>query len=115
MGMSAQESLDWLRLARSSGIGPVTVRELVGYFGTAAKALEALPELVRRRPTTRPVRIVSKHEAEREIETLGKLGARLIARPDPDYPEALAALEDAPPVIAVKGRAELLQPARIAL
>jgi DNA processing protein len=115
MGMSAQERLDWLRLARSGGIGPVTIRDLIAFYGTATKALEALPDLVRRGGGVRPVRICARQDAEREIEALAKRGARLIARPDPDYPEALAALEDAPPVITVKGRAELLQPEKIAL
>jgi DNA processing protein len=115
MNLGEQARLDWLRLARSSGIGPVTVRDLIAFYGTAAKALDALPELARRGGGARPVRVCSKADAEREIETLTKLGARLIARPDPDYPEALAALEDAPPVIAVKGRAELLRLPQIAL
>jgi len=115
MGTSDPEKLNWLRLARSSGIGPVTIRDLIAYFGTAAKALDALPDLTRRGGGSRRVRICTKPEAEREIETLAKLGARLIARPEPDYPEALAALEDAPPVIAVKGRAELLDPSKIGL
>jgi DNA processing protein len=113
--LGAQERLDWLRLARSSGIGPVTIRDLVAYCGTATKAVEALPELARRGGGARPVRICSKPDAEREIEILAKLGARLIAKPDPDYPEALAALEDAPPVITVKGRGTLLEPSKIAL
>ena len=94
MGISNQERLDWLRLARSSGIGPVTVRDLIAYFGTAAKALEALPDLARRGGGRRPVRLCPKNEAEREIESLAKRGARVIARPEPDYPGALAALED---------------------
>lgn len=115
MANPAQERLDWLRLARSGGIGPVTIRDLIAYFGTAAKALDALPDLARRGGRSRPVRICPRSEAEREIETLEKLGARLIARPDPDYPEALAALEDAPPVITVKGHAALLQAPMIAL
>jgi DNA processing protein len=115
MGISDQERLDWLRLARSSGIGPVTVRDLIGYYGTAAKALDALPDLARRGGGSRPVRLCPKPEAEREIETLAKRGARLIARPESEYPEALAALEDAPPVIAVRGRAELLARPKIAL
>jgi DNA processing protein len=113
--LGERERLDWLRLARSSGIGPVTIRDLVTYCGTATKAVEALPELARRGGGARPVRICSKPDAEREIEALAKLGARLIAKPDPDYPEALAALEDAPPVITVKGRGALLQPNKIAL
>jgi DNA processing protein len=115
MVIAAQERLDWLRLARSGGIGPVTIRDLIAYFGTAAKALEALPDLARRGGGARPVRLCTKADAERELETLAKLGARLIARPEPDYPEALAALEDAPPVVAVKGRAELLRAPKIAL
>jgi DNA processing protein len=115
MGISNQERLDWLRLARSSGIGPITIRDLIAYFGTAAKALEALPDLARRGGGRRPVRLCTKQEAEREIAALAKLGARLIVRPEPDYPEALAALEDAPPVITVKGRTELLKPDKIAL
>jgi len=113
--LGPQERLDWLRLARSSGIGPVTIRDLIAYCGTATKALEALPDLARRGGGARPVRICAKSDAEREIESLTKLGARLIAKPDPDYPEALAALEDAPPVITVKGRGALLQPTKIAL
>jgi DNA processing protein len=115
MRSGEQERLDWLRLARSRGIGPVTIRDLIAYFGTAAKAIDALPDLARRGGGSRPLRLCPKPEAEREIETLAKLGARLIARSDPDYPEALAALEDAPPVITVKGRAELLQAPMIAL
>ena len=115
MGIGDNERLDWLRLARSSGIGPVTIRDLIAYFGTAAKALDALPDLARRGGGRRPVRLASRQEAERELETLAKCRARLIARPEPDYPEALAALEDAPPVIAVKGRAELLKPDKIGL
>src|SRR3954465_5716638 len=102
MGTSDPEKLNWLRLARSSGIGPVTIRDLIAYFGTAAKALDALPDLARRGGGARHVRLCSKQEAEREIEGLAKRGARLVARPEPDYPEALAGFNDSPPVITVK-------------
>jgi DNA processing protein len=115
MGISEKERLDWLRLARSQGIGPVTIRDLIDHFGTAAKALDALPDLVRRGGGSRPIRICTAADAMREIEALEKRGARLIVRSEPDYPEALAALEDAPPVITLKGRAELLKPIQIAL
>lgn len=39
---------------------------------------------------------------------LARLGGRLVCRGEPLYPEALAAVEDAPPVIAVLGDAPLL-------
>jgi DNA processing protein len=115
MTLNDRERLDWLRLARSHGIGPVTVRDLVAHFGNATKALEALPELAKRGGRARPLRICPRDEAEREIATLVKLGARLIARPEPDYPEALAAIEDAPPVVTVRGRNELLAAPKLAL
>jgi len=115
MGFGEKERLDWLRLARSGGIGPVAIRDLIAHFGTAGKALDALPDLARRGGGARPLRLCPKGDAEREFATLAKLGARLIAKPEPDYPEALAALEDAPPVIAVKGRTGLLKAPKIAL
>jgi len=110
-----KERLAWLRLARSHGLGVVTIRDLVAHFGSAAAALDALPDLATRGGRSRPLRICSQSEAEAELATLDKLGARLIARPEPDYPEALAAIEDAPPVIAVRGRQELLAAPKIAL
>ena len=39
---------DWLRLARSENVGPVTFEQLVRRYGDATKALAALPELSRR-------------------------------------------------------------------
>ena len=54
------------------------------------------------------VRLAKRETAERELTALTKYGARAIAACEPDYPEALAALPDAPPVLTVHGRAELL-------
>src|SRR5205085_10157895 len=82
---------------------------------SAAAALEALPDLAARGGRSRPLRLASQSEAEHELAELDKLGARLIARPEPDYPEALAAIEDAPPVITLRGRRELLAAPKIAL
>ena len=44
----SQEQFDQLRLIRSPNIGPVSYRQLMGRFGSAKAALEALPDLVRR-------------------------------------------------------------------
>ncbi len=44
----SQEQFDQLRLIRSPNIGPVSYRQLMGRFGNAKSALEALPDLVRR-------------------------------------------------------------------
>jgi DNA processing protein len=110
-----KERVAWLRLARSHGLGVVTIRDLVAHFGSAAAALGALPELAARGKRSRPLKVCTQSEAEGELAALAKLGARLIARSEPDYPEALAAIEDAPPVIGVRGRQELLAAPKIAL
>jgi DNA processing protein len=41
--------------------------------------------------------------ADRELERAEKLGARLVGLDDPDYPKALAATYDPPPVLFVRG------------
>jgi DNA processing protein len=62
----------------------------------------AVPQLGRR------VTVPGRAAAEREMAALARFGARAICWGEPDYPEALAAVEDAPPVLALRGRGELL-------
>jgi len=40
--------IERLRLVRSPGIGPVTYRQLIARFGSAAAALAAVPDLAAR-------------------------------------------------------------------
>jgi DNA processing protein len=106
--LSDAEKLDWLRLARSEGVGPVTFFHLVRFYGAVGKALEALPELARRSGRKAPIRIASRAEAERELAANARAGARLLAWLEPEYPVRLAAIEDAPPLVSVRGAAPLL-------
>ncbi len=106
--LTDEERLDWLQLIRSDNVGPVTFHALIAKFGKAKRALAALPELTRGNRGKKAVRLAKRDTAERELAALTKHGARAIAACEPDYPEALAALPDAPPVITVHGRAELL-------
>ena len=113
--LNPAERLDWLRLIRSENVGPVTFYQLLQHYGSAAAALEALPEAARRGGRGRSLRICSRAEAERELVTLDKVGAHLLAWGEPDYPQALAAVEDAPPLISVKGRVEALRRRAVAV
>ncbi len=97
------ERLDWLQLIRSDNVGPVTFHALIAKFGTASHAMAALPDLVRGNTGKRAVRLAKREIAEQELAAATRHGARLIAACEPDYPEPLAALPDAPPVIAVHG------------
>lgn len=45
--LRGDERLDWLQLIRTPNIGPVTFHRLIGRYGAAAKAIDALPELSR--------------------------------------------------------------------
>ena len=67
--------IERIRLIRSGSIGPVTYRQLIRRFGSAAAALEAIPDLARRGGGKAPV-LCSADQAKREIERVEKLGAR---------------------------------------
>ncbi|MBW7849763.1 MAG: DNA-protecting protein DprA [Rhodospirillales bacterium] len=113
--LTASERIDWLRLSRSENVGPVTFARLLERFGTAGAALDALPDLARRGGRGAPITIPTKAAVEREIEAHERLGARLLARVEPSYPQALAVLPDAPPLISVRGQASLLNRPAIAV
>ena len=55
-----------------------------------------------------PIKVCARATAEREIEALDRLGGHLIAVGEPAYPQALAAIDDPPPVLALRGHADLL-------
>ena len=105
---TAAQRFDALRLARSENVGPVTYRELMERFGSPGAALDALPGLARRGGRKRAVAICPEAEAEAEIAALETLGAHLVALGEAAYPAALAAIADAPPVLALRGRTELI-------
>lgn len=106
--LSDDERLDWLRLIRAENVGPVTFHQLLRRFGSAAAAIDALPALARRGGLARVPAIPDRKAAARELASALALGARLIASCEADYPARLAALDDAPPILCLKGRAELL-------
>lgn len=109
------EKLDWLRLVRSEGVGPITFFHLVRFYGGAAKALAALPELARRSGRKAPIRIGGEKEAERELAAVKRAGAQLLAWLEPAYPVPLAAIEDAPPLVTARGNLALLTQRNIAI
>jgi DNA processing protein len=102
------DTIDRLRLVRTESVGPITYRRLIARFKTVPAALAALPELAAAGGRSAPPRIPSRAEAEKELAALAKIGAKLIFLGQPDYPEFLAQLADAPPALAVLGDAGLL-------
>lgn len=106
--------IDRIRLARSPGIGPVNFRQLLHRFGSASAALAALPDLARRGGGSAP-RIASRDDAQREAAAAERLGARYLVLGRGLYPRLLAELEDAPPLLIVKGDLRLLDRPAVAM
>lgn len=113
--LSAAERLDWLRLIRSENVGPRTFRRLLDRYGSAGAALAALPELAKRGGRARPIVVCAKGVAEAELETAERLGAVALGWGEPGYPRALAAIDDAPPVLYARGNPSLLGKPMVAM
>lgn len=105
---SPAERIDRVRLIRAENVGPVTFMRLMERFGTATAALAALPDLARRGGRTTPLRVPGKAEVEREAAALERMGGRWLFRGEAAYPEPLAAVDDAPPVLTLLGFPALL-------
>lgn len=113
MTPAGDERFARLRLARTDRIGPVAFTQLIGRYGSAVSALDALPDLVRKSGAASsppPVETV-----EREIAVGEAIGARLLVLGDPDYPEMLAALDPPPPILWTRGRVDLLNQPSVAI
>ncbi|SFP54667.1 DNA-processing protein DprA [Sphingomonas rubra] len=96
------DALARLRLIRTAGVGPVAYAQLLARFGNAEAALDALPRLARRGGGG-PPRVAEEALVRREAERVGALGARYLFLGTPEYPPLLAEIDDAPPVLVVRG------------
>ncbi len=113
--LTDEERLDWLQLARTESVGPIGFRQLLARFGSAGAALSALPDLARHGGRRQPLTPYPRAAAEREATALDRFGGRLLAACEPGYPEPLADIEDAPPIIAVAGQPVLLHRRAVAI
>lgn len=105
--LSDQERLNWLRLSQSENIGPITFQQLIARYGTATKALEALPELSLRGGLRRTLKIYTIEQAEQDFARAEKLSAKFVTKHDLGYPMPLAHIVSAPPMLCVSGNSEL--------
>ena len=103
--LNPSETLDWLRLIRSENVGPITFYQLLARFGSAAAALDALPDLARRGGRSRPLAPLQQAGARsanwptssgrRQARRLGRAGLSRRCWPRVD---------DAPPLLSRAGR-----------
>lgn len=102
--LSFAERRDWLRLYRTPTVGPVAFRDLLRRYKTAGAALQALPSLTRRKAISiPPIEVI-----EDEMDASERLGIRILAACEPDYPLYLRAVDPVPPIISVWGQVGIL-------
>jgi DNA processing protein len=96
-----------LRLIRTPTVGPITFAQLLLRFGTAAAALEAVPDLARR-GGGKPPAVPSRASIEAEVAAVEAARARYLFLGLPGYPALLATVAGAPPALIVRGRRALV-------
>lgn len=105
-----EDRLSWLRLFRSRRVGVATFYRLMDEHGSAANALNALPEVARAAGVT-DYTPCTEDAAQTEMAAARKAGAQLVCIGDPQYPALLAQIDDAPPLFwAVGDMQTLLRP-----
>jgi predicted Rossmann fold nucleotide-binding protein DprA/Smf involved in DNA uptake len=113
--LSDAERRDWVRLVRTPNIGPLTFARLLERFGTATHALAALPDIANRVGKGRRIELPSVSAIEDEIAATQRLGARLLASCEPDFPKLLVSLDPPPPLLTVLGNLALARPDAVAI
>jgi len=109
--LTFSERRDWLRLSRTSTVGPVAFRDLLRRYKTAEAALNALPSIIRRKSVIIP----TLQDIEAEMEHAEQLGIKTLAACEPDYPTYLRAVDPPPPLISVWGRINILHKPCVAI
>ena len=103
----------WLALRGAPGLGNILTRRLVGFFGSAEAVIRADEAALRDSGILGPARATTLYryvrsfsgwgDIEREIERARRIGIRILALSDPDYPELLSGITDPPVVLYIRG------------
>jgi len=112
-----QDTLDLLRLTLTPGLGPVLISRAIDLFGSPGAVLAASETTLRRvkgigddRARAIAKGIESSQTAtDDELALADTLGVDILARTDPAYPPLLAQINDAPPILYIKGRIDHAQ------
>ena len=105
VALAQDEAFARIRLLRSPNIGPVSYAQLLRRFGDAQAALEALPDLAAR--GGKAYRPAPRERIEQDVTAVRAAGARYLFHDMPGYPELLARIESAPPIVTVRGDPQL--------
>lgn len=112
--MNQSDLFDWLKLARTDGIGPISFFGLLAKYGEAKNVLRALPSLIAKNGNQK-YKIPNDDEIHKEIDDTLKFGGHFIAANSKDFPLELKNIAPPPPIISVIGNLSLLTKPKIAM
>jgi len=117
---TSQESICWLALALTQGLGPTRIKKLVEHYGRPDRVLQAsLTELEATGMLAVSAQSIATGKsldlAQQECAKATEAGARIVALSDPEYPVRLKEIYDPPVVLYVRGNVELLAKPGIAV
>lgn len=113
--LNEKERIAWLRLARSENIGPISFFNLLSIYGSAEKALQAAPSLSQKGGRSKPITVCSEAAAIKELQTIERMGGKIIAACETDYPSLLRETKGFPPLITVLGNVDILNKRSVAI
>jgi DNA processing protein len=109
----------WFALASVEGVGPMRIKRLLNRFGTIEAVFDADLSEIARVPLFNPLlaaRVLKARiraaEFRRQIKWFNSRGIEILSLEDPDYPEQLKKIPDAPAILCKKGSSsQFSQPA----
>src|SRR3712207_1844543 len=99
----------WLALHLVPGVGRITFKKLIGYFGHPRDVMKATTGQLMRVSRIGPklasaiTGFQTTTEVERELRAAKAAGCQIITQGDAAYPSLLRAIEDPPPILYVRG------------
>ena len=113
---------DWLRLEQTAGVGSETARKLLAVFGlpenifqASFSALSAVVSVRIAKALLQPVSAEVEAQIARTQLWCQQANNQVLTLADPAYPPALLNIADPPILLYIKGRAQLLSAATIAV
>jgi DNA processing protein len=118
--MTNRERAAWAALALVPGIGPTRFNHLLDACQTALGALAAPFEFLRAvpemsRPAAAAVRATSVEAGQRVLDEVERAGGRTLLAMDPEFPDILKSIPEAPPLLFALGDLALLQRPAVAI
>jgi DNA processing protein len=114
------ERAAWIAFSRVAGIGAQRTRRLLERFGSLATAWEAPTSAfygigLDQRVIDSLAEVRRTHDSRRELDRIQALRATALTWFDAEYPPALKAVVDSPPVLYVRGRFDALTAPAVAI